>query len=360
VAVEDGSQKPLTSQRWDFVWQVVWLSDGSGLIMVAQEEEVSPPQLWHLSYPGGVARRLTNDLNKYDDLGLTADSKTLVTIQSKRNSNIWVAPEGDAARAKQITSGTSDSSLGLAWTSDGKIFYESDKSAKPDIWVMNADGSGQTQLTHEGFNYRPAISPNSRQVVYHSFRDGKTNIWRMDLDGGNAKQVTHGKRCLFPDVSPDGRWVVYASPDSGQLTLWKVSIDGGEPVQLNHVPTNLPTISPDAKHIASFFWDQTANPNMGIMIFPFAGGQPTSRFGMFPDGINGFALHWSPDGRAVMYFDENLSNILSQPVDGGSPTQLTNFQGDRICNFAWSHDGKWLALARGTATDDVVLIEDLK
>jgi Tol biopolymer transport system component len=88
VAVEDGSQKPLTSQRWDFVWQVVWLSDGSGLIMVAQEEEVSPPQLWHLSYPGGVARRLTNDLNNYDDLSLTADSKTLVTIQSKRSSNI--------------------------------------------------------------------------------------------------------------------------------------------------------------------------------------------------------------------------------------------------------------------------------
>jgi hypothetical protein len=40
------------------------------------------------------------------------------------------------------------------------------------------------------------------------------------------------------------------------------------------------------------------------------------------------------------------------------PKQLTNFQGDLIFNFAWSHDGNWLALARGTATADVILIED--
>jgi Tol biopolymer transport system component len=56
---------------------------------------------------------------------------------------------------------------------------------------MNADGSGQTQLTHEGFNYRPAISPNSRQVVYHSFRDGKTNIWFEVLCNLSNLRIVH-------------------------------------------------------------------------------------------------------------------------------------------------------------------------
>ena len=57
-----------------------------------------------------------------------------------------------------------------------------------------------------------------------------------------------------------------------------------------------------------------------------------------------------------MHFDETLANVWSQPLDGGKPTQLTNFEGDPIFNFAWSHDSKWLALARGRVTDDVVLI----
>ena len=40
--------------------------------------------------------------------------------------------------------------------------------------------------------------------------------------------------------------------------------------------------------------------------------------------------------------------------------QLTNFKTGRIFNFDWSRDGKWLALARGSVTSDVVLISDLR
>lgn len=62
VSVADGSEKPLTYRRWRFVGQVAWLSDGGGLVMTAADETYR--QLWHLSYPGGEARRITNDLNR--------------------------------------------------------------------------------------------------------------------------------------------------------------------------------------------------------------------------------------------------------------------------------------------------------
>ncbi len=123
---------------------------------------------------------------------------------------------------------------------------------------------------------------------------------------------------------------------------------------------NLPSISPDGTRVASFYWDERASPMQGVVIFPLAGRQPTKRLNIVPDAVNGFALHWSPDGRAILHLDENLSNLWSEPVDGGPPTQVTNFNGDQIFNFAWSHDGKWLALARGKVTNDVVLITDLK
>jgi Tol biopolymer transport system component len=225
---------------------------------------------------------------------------------------------------------------------------------------MNADGSDQRQLTHEGSNYRPAVSASGRYIVFHSGRAGRANIWRMDLDGGNLKQLTNGKTNLFPDVSPDGHWVVYASMNSGKLTLWKVSIDGGDPVQLTGIVTNMPAISPDGKHVASFYWDENVNDSHGVMILPFAGGQPAKRFNILADSINGFVLRWSPDGRALLHLREDLLNVWSQPVDGGKPSQLTKFQGDQIFNFAWSHDGKWLAVARGRVAEDVVLISDLR
>lgn len=64
--------------------------------------------------------------------------------------------------------------------------------------------------------------------------------------------------------------------------------------------------------------------------------------------------------RDVLLLREDHLNVWSQPVDGGKPSQLTNFQGDQVLNFAWSHDGNWLAFARGRVTDDVVMISDLR
>jgi len=47
-------------------------------------------------------------------------------------------------------------------------------------------------------------------------------------------------------------------------------------------------------------------------------------------------------------------------LDGGPSKQLTNFKSDLIFSFAWSRDGRQLALARGSVTKDVVLISSLR
>jgi Tol biopolymer transport system component len=111
-------------------------------------------------------------------------------------------------------------------------------------------------------------------------------------------------------------------------------------------------VSPDGKWIASL-WH--VDPSK-IAIIPFEGGQPIK---LLDTGWN--RVHWTPDGRALAYVDRrDPSNISSQPVDGNPSRKLTDFKSDRIFSFAWSRDGKQLALARGTLTNDVILISSFE
>ncbi|HEV8203484.1 MAG TPA: protein kinase, partial [Pyrinomonadaceae bacterium] len=80
VPTEGGEPRPIGSEKWASVGRLLWLDDGSGLIMTAQPEFSSiGTQVWFLPYSGGAARRITNDLNGYGEvsLGLTADSSTV-------------------------------------------------------------------------------------------------------------------------------------------------------------------------------------------------------------------------------------------------------------------------------------------
>ncbi len=73
-------------------------------------------------------------------------------------------------------------------------------------------------------------------------------------------------------------------------------------------------------------------------------------------------FRWSPDSRALVYPDVQggVSNLWRQPLDGARPTQITDFKSDLINYFAYSRDGRHLALSRGNTTRDAVLISEEK
>ena len=72
-------------------------------------------------------------------------------------------------------------------------------------------------------------------------------------------------------------------------------------------------------------------------------------------------LRFTPDGKSVAYAavdDQGVANIWSQSLQGGAPKPITDFKNDIIFDFAWSPDGKQLAISRGRTTRDVVLLTD--
>ncbi len=372
VEVESGAERPINSQKWcvNCVGQVAWLADGSGLLLLVLDPGLSSSvQIWQISYPGDEKHKITVDLNNYRRLSLTADSSAIVTVQTEGASTIWVAPEGDASRARQISSGRYDGQRGLSWMPGGKLAYTSEESGLVDIWSTGQDGKDQKQLTAQaGRNFDPWATPDGRYIIFTSTRRGTSrtlwSIWRMDTDGGNLKQLTVGVNGRFPQSSPDGRWVVFHSTP-GSLRAWKVSIDGGEPTQLTDKWTSNPTVSPDGSLVACWYRDDDQQPNTPtkVAIIPFAGGDPVKVLDLPRQSFTSDAgLRWTPDGRALTYIDtiNGVSNIWSLPLDGGPAKQLTDFKTDQIFWFDFSRDGKQLALSRGTETSDVILIRDFR
>lgn len=365
VRVADGAQTKLHEQSWNTLGQLAWLPDGSGLIAAASAKTapVFADQLWQFSYPEGTARRITNDLNHYD--GVSVAGTELVTTQANRIAQFWIVPSADPGRARRIETTFSDNDsemFGLDWTSDGKLVFGSHRSGNADLWLMNTDGSGQRQLTAApGRDTMPVVSADGRYIVFVSQTDGAHHLWRMNTNGSELLQLTNGKGEHFPSLSPDGRWVVYSSVEMGisNPTIWRVGIDGGTPEQLTRNNSVCPVISPDGKWIACFHQDVNTG-GVQIAVLPFVGGEPRILSTLpLPER---YSLRWTPDSRALTYIvtRAGVSNLWTHPLDGSAPRQLTDFQTERIFRFAWSRDGREIAVERGQDISDVLLIRDFQ
>jgi Tol biopolymer transport system component len=365
IDVEGGRERPFSEGKWSDIGRVAWLADGSGLVAVATEQGSTLSQVWHISYPDGAVRKITSDLSDYRDIALTADARSLATVRIETRINVWVAPPGEAWQARQLTSGVGqdDGVKGLAWTPDGKIVYVSKASGSQDIWIMEENGAEPKQLTTPATraDVYPTVSPDGRYIVFTSNRQGNSNLWRIETDGSNPTQLTNGSGEEFPSFSPDGKWLVYTVTSSSRFSIWKVSVDGGTPAQLTDKLSQWPVVSPDGKLIACWYREESKSP-WRIAILPFEGGAPLKTFDVSTTVGTSIPVRWSPDGRALNYIETSggVSNIWTQPVDGGQPRQLTDFKSDQMLWFDWSRDGRQLAFARGAITSDVVLISDAK
>ena len=370
VNVETGAEREITRQHWNSSMGVVWLPDMS-ILFVAAEETSSNLQIWHISYPDGEAQRITNDTLNYYELSVSADGTTLVSSVLENPTSIWVLPVlvgkstdgnngvplADTDQAKEINAINLTASNNwsgyatLAWTPEGRIVFVSEESGNADIWSMNADGTVRRQLTtDQHWDTAPSVSPDGRYIVFMSNRAGKENIWRMDIDGGNQTQLTNNLIERNPVFSADSKWVYFTSWQTGKGTIWRIPVEGGDQTQVISELSFYPGISPDGRLLA---YDASGK----TWVVSVDGNQPIKT-------IDVGSPRWTPDGHALtllMTLWDNVLNVWAQPLDGREPKQLTNFKSNGVLNYAWSLDGKQLAVTRsGTSYSNVVLIRDLE
>ena len=366
VSVKDGSEKQISTSSWQNINGLAWLSDGSGIILSGRDPETKFSQIWDVSYPRGEPRRITNDFSTYVGLSLTADSKSLVAVKQDRLFNIWTLPDGNAESAKKTTSAeaSDEGTSGIIWTPDGRIVYTVRTTSTVDIWIVNADGSGNRKLTFDqGSNFVPIVSPDVKFIVFVSERTGNQNLWRMDIDGGNPVALTDTPEDEgTPSFTPDGKWIVYRRTDANNLdTIWKVSIDGRNPVQLTGTATSRPTVSPDGKVFACDYGVEKPGDRLKLAIYPIEGGDPLQILDL-PLVVKSNTFRWTADGKALIYVDslKRTYNLWGQTLDSKAPKQLTFFESGQIARFSLDRDGKGFALSRGNESSDVVMVSNFR
>jgi serine/threonine protein kinase len=361
VDINTGNERRVTSKGWLYFDTLVWQPDGSGLTAAAKETVKDTVQVWHIPFPTGEATRVTDDLENYGALSITADGRKLIAVDSNVRSSVWLMPGQDPEAAKPITSGEHHEYLHLAWTAEGKIVFASSTGGARDLWSMNPDGSDEKQLTiNAGVNQQPEPCPNGRYIVFSSNRanDEMYDLWRMDMDGTNVVQLTKNVKAGQPVCSPDSQWVVFSqggpntTPD--QKHLWKIPIDGGEPVQLSVLPASGAAISPDGTMVACWL-KPDAQSRMKLGIIPFGGGEPTIVFDVPRTTIA--PVRWESDGRSIDYIrsESEIQNVWSQPVRGGPAHAVTKFTSEFMGGFDRSPDGR-LICSRNHIVHDIVLI----
>jgi TolB protein len=214
-----------------------------------------------------------------------------------------------------------------------------------DIYTALPSGSGLQRLTDaKGLDACPTYAPNGRTIAFCSEHSGKFEIWLMDAGGGNQRQLTHRRyNADWPDISPDGRQVAFQTSDGSpaRIDIYVTPAAGGKVRRLTGAPGNdiCPVFSPRGRTIA-FVSERKGSAQIWLMN---ARDGHDQRQLTRDAAVKHECPDWSPDGKRIAY--EAAGDIWVMNADGTAQKKITRTATAEY-GPAWSPDGKKLSFVR--------------
>jgi Tol biopolymer transport system component len=250
--------------------------------------------------------------------------------------------------------------------SNGKIAF----IRHPDIYVMNSDGTGQTNLTRTKVAVGGGVwSPNGKKIALSARSAGEhsLDIYVIDAAGTGETNLTRTKAGSegAPSWSPDSKKITYlrGSGPSGEIynDIYVMNSDGTSKTRLIRatdtknfeVGFESPAWSPDGEKIAFIRTTRVDFVNGSPSSAAPATG-PSGLYVMKPDGTGLRKLSrempyaqsplWSPEGKEIAFSGAGEKNYVVN-VGGAKLRELMPNVQDHVSSYSWSPNGKKIALA---------------
>jgi Tol biopolymer transport system component len=252
---------------------------------------------------GNDLRRLTTDPGFDACAAYSPDGRRIAYCSGQGGGPVQVWTMKQNGTDKQQVTHMSGPATFPDFSPDGsKIVFTAKPAGSPtrDVYMIGSDGSGLTRLTSgEGDNAYSAFSPDGSKIVFTSDRTGTRQVWLMNADGSGQQQLTFDAQTKdqVPDWSPDGSKIAYLADTHGVADIvnpswgdiWVMYADGSNQHPITHDATDYGTAwSPDGSRIATM--DMPSRT-----IYTLNGEDGSDRQAVHPGGLQ-FVPGWQPRG----------------------------------------------------------------
>ncbi|MGD9489169.1 MAG: Tol-Pal system beta propeller repeat protein TolB [Calditrichaceae bacterium] len=237
--------------------------------------------------------------------------------------------------------------VGEKGIANSKIVFTVAKGQAKEIAIIDFDGHGVSQLTHNNsLNLSPAWSPDGKQIAYTSYMSGRPELLIQNIGDGKLYRMSKLQGLYSaPAWSPDGKKIALTITQNGNAEIYSLDVKDGSLRRLTNHPAidSSPTWAPNGREIA-FTSDRSGNPQIYLMD---AMGGNVRRL-TFEGKYNDSAC-WSPRGDFIAFVsrEDGGFQIYTIDINGSQLRRITVGSGNHE-NPVWSPDGLKLAFAMGS------------